>query len=185
MCEMDDMAPIELTGADGEKWEYQRTSVATVTTADFDGWAIRQKETLTRDRSGGCSPFAREYVWAGSDRPWYQVPGHSLSGLPLSSSKTFEGLIMNNQLTPCYVSEMPGEKARALLIDFAVEAWTHPASPLINGFPAGQESHPRAIVMFETGDVRCVHVNAIQVINAEGIFNEYAFPQNDGSTSPI
>lgn len=60
-----------------------------------------------------------------------------------------------------------------------------PASPLINGFPAGQESHPRAIVMFETGDVRCVHVNAIQVINAEGIFNEYAFPQNDGSTSPI
>lgn len=65
---------------------------------------------------------------------------------------------MNNQLTPCYVSEMPGERARALLIDFAVEAWTHPASPFINGFPAGQESHPRAIVMFETGDVRCVHV---------------------------
>lgn len=73
---------------------------------------------------------------------------------------------MNNQLTPCYVSEMPGERARALLIDFAVEAWTHPASPFINGFPAGQESHPRAIVMFETGDVRCVHVNAIQVIGA-------------------
>lgn len=92
---------------------------------------------------------------------------------------------MNNKLTPCYVSEMPGEKARALLIDFAVEAWTHPASPLINGFPAGQESHPRAIVMFETGDVRCVHVNAIQVIGAEGIFSEYAFPKNDGSTSPI
>lgn len=91
MCEMDDMAPIELTGADGEKWEYQRTSVATVTTADFDGWAIRQKETLERDRSDDCSPFAREYVWADSDRPWYQAPGHSLSGLPLSSGKTFEG----------------------------------------------------------------------------------------------
>ena len=92
---------------------------------------------------------------------------------------------MNNQLTPCYVSEMPGEHARALLIDFAVEAWTHPASPFINGFPAGQESHPRAIVMFETGDVRCVHVNAIQVIGAEGIFSEYACPKTDGSTSPI
>ena len=39
--------------------------------------------------------------------------------------------------------------------------------------------------MFETGDVRCVHVNAIQVIGAEGIFSEYAFPKNDGSTSPI
>lgn len=91
MCEMDDMAPIELTSADGEKWEYQRTSVATVTTADLDGWAIRQKETLERDRSGDCFPFAHEYVWADGDRPWYQVPGHSLSGLPLSSGITNEG----------------------------------------------------------------------------------------------
>lgn len=87
---MDDMAPIELTGADGERWERLGT-VVVVTSVDFDGWAIRQKEALERDRSGDCSPFAREYVWAGSDRPWYQVPGHSLSGLPLSSSKTFEG----------------------------------------------------------------------------------------------
>lgn len=84
-------AAIEVTGADGERLEYQSTSVVTVTTADLDGWAIRQKETLERDRSGGCSPFAREYVWAGSDRPWYQVPGHSLSGLPLSSGITNEG----------------------------------------------------------------------------------------------
>lgn len=91
MCEMDDMAPIELTGADGEKWEYQSTSVATVTTADLDGWAIRQKETLVRDRSGDCSPFAHECAWMDDDMPWYQVPGHSLSGLSLSSSKTFEG----------------------------------------------------------------------------------------------
>lgn len=91
-CEMNEShAAIEVTGADGEKWEYQRTSVATVTTADLDGWAIRQKETLRRDRSDDRSPFAREYVWADSDRPWYQVPGHSLSGLPLSSGKTFEG----------------------------------------------------------------------------------------------
>lgn len=92
---------------------------------------------------------------------------------------------MNNQLTPCYVSEMPGEKARALLVGFSTESWTHPASPLIDGFPAGQESHPYALVMFETGDVRCVHPNSIQVINPEGIFSEYAFPKNDSSTSPI
>lgn len=84
-------AAIEVTGADGERREYQSTSVVTVTTSDFDGWAIRQKETLTRDRSGDRSLFAREYVWADSDEPWYQVPGHSLSGLPLSSGKTFEG----------------------------------------------------------------------------------------------
>ena len=84
-------AAIEVTGADGERWEYQSTSVVTVTTADFDGWAIRQKETLKRDRYGDCSPFAHEYVWMDDDRPWYQAPGHSLSGLPLSSGKTFEG----------------------------------------------------------------------------------------------
>lgn len=91
-CEMNEShAAIEVTGADGERQEYQSTSVVTVTTADFDGWAIRQKETLERDRSGDCSLFAHECAWAGSDRPWYQVPGYSLSGLPLSSSKTFEG----------------------------------------------------------------------------------------------
>lgn len=91
-CEMNEShAAIEVTGADGERREYQSTSVVTVTTADFDGWAIRQKETLERDRSGDRSPFAHECAWAGSDRPWYQVPGHSLSGLPLSSGITNEG----------------------------------------------------------------------------------------------
>ena len=91
MREMNDGMAIELIGADGEKWECLGT-VVVVTSVDFEGWAIRQKETLERDRSGDCSPFAREYVWAdGGGRPWYQVPGHSLSGLPLSSSKTFEG----------------------------------------------------------------------------------------------
>lgn len=91
---------------------------------------------------------------------------------------------MNNQLTPCYVSEMPGEKARALLVGFSLEAWTHRDMPLY-GFPSYQEARPVAIVIFETGDVRCVHPGAIQIINAEGIFSEYAFPKNDGSTSPI
>lgn len=37
-------AAIEVTGADGERLEYQSTSVVTVTTADLDGWAIRQKK---------------------------------------------------------------------------------------------------------------------------------------------
>lgn len=92
-CEMNEShAAIEVTGADGERREYQSTSVVTVTTSDFDGWAIRQKETLRRERNSGCSPFARDCVWTtADDRPWYQVPGHSLSGLPLSSGKTFDG----------------------------------------------------------------------------------------------
>lgn len=88
---MNDEMAIELTGADGEKWECPGTVVA-VTSVDSKGWAIRQKETLKRERFGDCSPFARECVWAdGGDRPWYQAPGHSLSGLPLLSGKTFEG----------------------------------------------------------------------------------------------
>lgn len=87
---MNDGMAIELTGADGEKLEYL-SDVVVVTSIDSKGWAIRQKETLKRDRYGDCSPFAHEYVWMDDDRPWYQVPGHSMSGLPLSSGKTFEG----------------------------------------------------------------------------------------------
>lgn len=85
-------AAIELPGSDCETCGHPSAAVATITTADLDGWAIRQKETLRRERNGGCSPFARDCVWkTADDRPWYQVPGHSLSGLPLSSGKTFEG----------------------------------------------------------------------------------------------
>lgn len=88
---MNEGMAIELTGADGEKLECLG-DVAVVTSVDSKGWAIRQKETLKRNRSGACSPFARACVWAdGGDRPWYQAPGHSLSGLLLSSGKTFEG----------------------------------------------------------------------------------------------
>lgn len=87
----DDNAAIVLTGTDSKKWDCLGTVVA-VTSVDSKGWAIRQIETLKRDRSGDCSPFARNCVWAdGGDRPWYQVPGHSLSGLPLLSGRTFEG----------------------------------------------------------------------------------------------
>lgn len=87
---MNDGMAIELTGADGEKLECL-SDVVVVTSVDSKGWAIRQKETLKRDRYGDYSPFAHEYVWMDDDRPWYQVPGHSMSGLPLSSGKTFEG----------------------------------------------------------------------------------------------
>ena len=87
---MNDGMAIDLTGANGDKWKCLGT-VVIVTSVDLKGWAIRQKEALNRDRSGDCSPFAHECVWADGDRPWYQAPGHSLSGLPLSSGKTLEG----------------------------------------------------------------------------------------------
>lgn len=81
---MNDGMAIELTGANGEKWE----CIGDITQAksiDLARWRDCQKDSPVE------SPFARECVWADDDRPWYQVPGHSLSGLPLSSSKTFEG----------------------------------------------------------------------------------------------
>lgn len=81
---MNDGMAIELTGADGEKYECLG-DVAPVKSIDLDGWRACQKD------SPGESPFAREHVWADGDRPWYQVPGHSLSGLPLLSGKTIEG----------------------------------------------------------------------------------------------
>lgn len=86
----DGAATIKLTGVNGDKWGCLG-SVAVVTSVDSKGWAIRQKETLKRDRSEDCSPFAHEYVWMDDDRPWYQAPGHSLSGLPLSTGITIEG----------------------------------------------------------------------------------------------
>ena len=87
---MNDGMAIELTGANGDKWKCLGT-VVTVTSVDLKGWAIRQKESLKRERYEDCPPFAYERVWVDDDRPWYQVPGHSLSGLPLLSGKTIEG----------------------------------------------------------------------------------------------
>lgn len=85
----DGTAAIELTGANGDKWGCLGTVMA-VTSVDLKGWAIRQKEALKRDCSGDCSPFAHEWIWMNDDRPWYQMPGYSMSGLPLSSGRTVE-----------------------------------------------------------------------------------------------
>ncbi|MGO5417083.1 hypothetical protein [Collinsella sp. LCP19S3_B11] len=81
---MNDMTPIELTGANGEKWEFLG-DIVPAQRADLAGWRDCQKDSLSE------SQFARECVWADGCRPWYQVPGHSLSGLPLLSGKTIEG----------------------------------------------------------------------------------------------
>ncbi len=80
-----------------------------------------------------------------------------------------------NSMTPCWVSEMPGEKTKALLIGFFQEAWTHGDSPLIGGFKAGQRAYPAAVVMLESGDVRSIHAGAVTVDGAESIFRQYAW----------
>lgn len=80
---MNDGMAVELTGADAEKWECLG-DIVSAQRADLAGWRDCQKDSPIEN------PFAREHVWADSDRPWYQVPGHSLSGLPLSSGRTFE-----------------------------------------------------------------------------------------------
>ena len=82
---MNDGMAIELTGADGEKYECLG-DITQAQSSDLAGWCASQKDSPFE------SPFARECVFAdGGDRSWYQVPGHSLSGLPLSSGKTIEG----------------------------------------------------------------------------------------------
>lgn len=81
---MNDGMAIEPTGVDGEKWECLG-DIAPAQSAYLDGWRDCQKDSSSE------SPFARECAWAGGDRPWYQVPGHSLSGLSLLSGKTIEG----------------------------------------------------------------------------------------------
>ena len=79
----DGNSAIELTGADGEKWECLG-DIVSAQGADLAGWRDCQKDSQSE------SPFARGSIWVDSDRPWYQVPGHSLSGLPLLSGRTFE-----------------------------------------------------------------------------------------------
>lgn len=81
---MNDMATIELTGADGEKYEFLG-DITQAQSIDLACWRDCQKDSPSE------SPSARECVWADGDRPWYQVPGRSMSGLPLSSGKTFDG----------------------------------------------------------------------------------------------
>lgn len=81
---MNDGMTIELTGADGEKYECLG-DITQAKSIDLARWRDCQKDSSSE------STFARECVWADGDRPWYQVPGHSLSGLPLSSGITNEG----------------------------------------------------------------------------------------------
>ena len=78
-------------------------------------------------------------------------------------------------ITPCFISEMPGEKTKALLIGFYQKAWTHDASPLIGGFTAGQIAYPVAVVLLESGDVVTVNAECVTIDSPAGLFEQYAW----------
>lgn len=78
-------------------------------------------------------------------------------------------------MTPCFISEMPGEKTKALLIGFYQKAWTHDASPLIGGFPAGQIAYPVAAVLLESGDVVTVRAESVTIDSPAELFEQYAW----------
>lgn len=78
-------------------------------------------------------------------------------------------------MTPCLISEIPGEKTKALLIGFYQKAWTHDASPLIGGFTAGQIAYPVAVVLLESGDVVTVNAETVTIDAPEVLFSQYAW----------
>lgn len=78
-------------------------------------------------------------------------------------------------LTPCFVSDDSGEKTKALLVGFYQKAWTHGASIMVGGFPAGQEAHPVALVLLESGDVVTVNTESVTIDAPEEIFRQYAW----------
>ena len=77
-------------------------------------------------------------------------------------------------MAPCFISGIPGEKTKALLVGFYQKAWTHDASPLIGGFP-GQIAYPVAVVLLESGDVVTVNAEAVTIDAPEGMFRQYAW----------
>ena len=82
-------------------------------------------------------------------------------------------------MTPCWISEMPGEKTKAMLIGFYQKAWTHDASSLIGGFPAGQIAYPVAAVLLESGDVVTVRAESVTIDAPEDMFRQYAWTDGE------
>ena len=82
-------------------------------------------------------------------------------------------------MAPCFISDDSGEKTRALLVGFYQKAWTHGASIVIGGFPAGQVAFPVAVVLLESGDVVTVDAKSVTIDAPEVIFSQYAWMGDD------
>ena len=78
-------------------------------------------------------------------------------------------------MAPCFISNDSGEKTRALLVGFYQKAYTHGASIMVGGFPAGQAAYPVAVVLLESGDVVTVSVESVTIDAPEEIFRQYAW----------
>lgn len=90
-------------------------------------------------------------------------------------------------MAPCFISNDSGEKTRALLVGFYQKAYTHGASIMVGGFPAGQVAYSVAVVLLESGDVVTVSVESVTIDAPEVIFSQYAWTGevNDQSTDAL
>ena len=82
-------------------------------------------------------------------------------------------------LVPCFISDDSGEKTKALLIGFYQKAYTHGASIMVGGFPAGQIAYPVAVVLLESGEVVTVSAESVTIDASEEIFRQYAWIDGD------
>nr|DAJ52273.1 MAG TPA: hypothetical protein [Caudoviricetes sp.] len=78
-------------------------------------------------------------------------------------------------MTPCLISDDSGEKTKALLVGFYQKAYTHGASIMIGGFPAGQVAFPVAVVLLESGDVVTVDAESVTIDAPVELFRQYAW----------
>ena len=79
---------------------------------------------------------------------------------------------------PCLFGD--GEhKHRGIFHGFFAESWTHGASVSIGGFPAGQESHPVAIVEDESGKLLMLQLREVTLLDSAKLFNEYAWQEEE------
>lgn len=87
-----------------------------------------------------------------------------------------------HELTPCHISEIPGEKTRALLVGFCEKAYTHPGGLTIGSAPGGQVAYPVAVVILESGEVYECSAGAVTIDGAEALFDGYCFMDTEGET---
>lgn len=76
---------------------------------------------------------------------------------------------------PCVVRQ----EGRALLHGLFVKARTHGASASVGGFTADQETMPMALVELEDGWLDCVSVDAVRMLDSDGIFAGYAWGDDE------
>ena len=78
---------------------------------------------------------------------------------------------------PCTIRMFDG-MYRGILYGFGTEAWTHGASYTVDGLPAGQESHIRALVEIEGGKLLVLEPSRVTMLDSAKRFNEYAWGED-------